>query len=93
MRILRPSHSAENEKEGTFWDFFTIHSVSKYQKIEGDPFEDIQIFVSKKIHTMPKKTEKREPLVSPGFVKNRSIRKKICKNCDTETLTNNFPII
>ena len=30
----------ENLKEGTLWDFLNIHSVAKYQKIEGGPFGD-----------------------------------------------------
>ena len=29
------SHSAEKCKRGTLWDFLNIHSVAKYQKIDG----------------------------------------------------------
>ena len=46
-----------------FWIFLTT-IVAKHQKNEGDPLKNF----FKKSLTMPKKTEKRDPLVSPGTV-------------------------
>ena len=45
--------------------FFNIHSVAEHQKIEGGPFGE---FCFEKSLTMPKKTERGDPLVSPGMV-------------------------
>ena len=49
------SHSAEKCKRGDPLDFINIYPVAKYQKTE-------------KSRTMPKKIERRDPLVSSGFV-------------------------
>ena len=47
--------------------FISIYSVAKYQKIlKGDSFETLKIL--KKNRTVPKKTERGDPLVSSGFV-------------------------
>ena len=45
---------------------FNIHFVAKHQKIEGGPFGE-NFFPGKSL-TMPKKTERGDPLVSPGMV-------------------------
>ena len=45
---------------------FNVHFVAKHQKIEGGPLG--KIFFRKKSLTMPKKTERGDPLVSPGMV-------------------------
>ena len=45
---------------------FNIYAVEKQQKNEGDPFGGKKLF--KKSLTIPKKTEKGDPLVSPGIV-------------------------
>ena len=37
-------------KEGTIWDFLNIHSVAKYQKIEGGPLETFKKLSEKKSH-------------------------------------------
>ena len=44
---------------------FNIHFVAKHQKIEGGHFRE---FFWKKSLIMPKKTERGDPLVSPGMV-------------------------
>ena len=56
------SHSAEKCKRGTLWDFLNIHSVAKYQKIDGGTLwsnkknqEKMRNFNSL---TVPKKGEK-----------------------------------
>ena len=54
-------------KAWTLWGVFNIHFVAKHQKIEGGPFGE-KIFFRKKSLTMPKKTERGDPLVSPGMV-------------------------
>ena len=46
---------------------FSIHFVAKHQKIEGGTLWG-QLFFRKKSLTMPKKTERGDPLVSPGMV-------------------------
>ena len=43
---------------------FNIHSVAEHQKIEGGPFGEN---FRKKV-TMPTKSEREDPLVSPGTV-------------------------
>ena len=35
FEVSGKSHSAEKCKRGTLWDFLNIHSVAKYQKIDG----------------------------------------------------------
>ena len=35
---LEKSHNAEKTESGDLLGFFNIHSVGKYQKIEGGPF-------------------------------------------------------
>ena len=45
---------------------FNIHFVAKHQKIEGDPLG--KNFFRKKSLTMPKKSKRGDPLVSPGMV-------------------------
>ena len=56
------SHNAEKRKGGPL-GFFNIHSVAKHQKIEGGKF-----LFSEKNLTVPKKSERGDPLVSPGMV-------------------------
>ena len=47
--------------------FFNMHSVAEHQNTErGPPFGEI--FFRKKSLTMPKKSERGNPLVSPGIV-------------------------
>ena len=51
----------KNVKGGTLWDFLNIHSVAKYQKIDGGPFGAIKK-ISEKMRnlnslTVPKKGE------------------------------------
>ena len=38
FEVSGKSHSAKKCKRGTLWDFLNIHSVAKYQKIDGGPF-------------------------------------------------------
>ena len=55
-------------KRGDPLGFINILSVAKYQKIRrGDSFETLKIF-EKKIRTLPKKSERVDPLESSGFV-------------------------
>ena len=55
-------------KRGDPLGFINIHSVAKYQKTRrGDSFETLKNF-RKKFHTVPKKIERGDPLVSSGFV-------------------------
>ena len=42
FEVSGKSHSAEKCKRGTFWDFLNIHSVTKYQKIDGGPLGAIK---------------------------------------------------
>ena len=53
-------------KERTFWGFSTSILSQNSKKIEGGPFGE-KIFRKKSL-TMPKKTERGDPLVSPGMV-------------------------
>ena len=52
-------------KRGTISDFLTS-IVAKHQKIEGGPFGEKSF--PKKSLAVPKKTERGDPLVSPGMV-------------------------
>ena len=38
FEVSDKSHSAKKFKRGTLWDFLNIHSVAKYQKIDGGSF-------------------------------------------------------
>ena len=62
MRIWN-SHSVKKCNKGTLWDFSNIHSVAKYQKVEGVLFGDFEKFSQKKSHkaeiTSTKKCEAR----------------------------------
>ena len=42
--FLKKAHNAEKYSKGDPLGFFNIHSVGKYQKIEGGPFGGKQIF-------------------------------------------------
>ena len=52
FEVSGKSHSAENIKGGTLWDFLNIHSVAKYQKLMGGT---IKKFRKKISLTVPKK--------------------------------------
>ena len=54
-----------NTERGDPLGFFNIHSVAKQQKIEGGPFGEKKF--SEKV-AVAKKTERGNPLVSPGMV-------------------------
>ena len=58
------SQCRKKMKGGTLWDFSTPILSRNIKKLKGDP---LGIF-SKKSLTMPKKTERRDPLVSPCTV-------------------------
>ena len=60
------SHNAEKTERVDHLGVFNIHFVAKLQKIEGGPFGEI--FFPEKSLTMPKKTERGDPLISPGIV-------------------------
>ena len=69
------SHSAEKCKRGDPLGFSNIYSVAEYQKTrKGDSLETLKNF--RKSHTMPKKIERGDPLVSSGFVGYVKIVKK-----------------
>ena len=51
-------------ESGDFLGFFNIHSVANIEKMKGDP---LGIFFEKSL-TMSKKTERGDPLVSPGIL-------------------------
>ena len=57
------SHNAEKLK-GDPLRFFNIHSVAKHEKIE----ENKNFYFREKISQCRKKTERGDPLVSPGMV-------------------------
>ena len=62
--MQKKSHNAEKTERGDPLGFLNIHSVAKLQKNEGGPFgESFFEKVSK-----CQKTERRDPLVSPGIV-------------------------
>ena len=46
---------------------FNIHIVAKHQKYQGEGLGGTFLFPEKSL-TMPKKTERGDPLVSPGMV-------------------------
>ena len=74
-------------KRGDALEFINIHCVAKYQKTRrGDSFETLKNF-RKKFHTVPKKIERGDPLVSSGFV---GYVKKV-KN-ERGTLCTKFPL-
>ena len=50
--FLKKSHNAEKTERGDPLGFFNIHSVGKYQKIEGGPFGEF--FSRKQSLTEPK---------------------------------------
>ena len=59
--------SAEKCERGDPLGFINIHQVAKYQKTRRGLFWDIEKN-SAKSHTVPKKIERVDPLVSSGFV-------------------------
>ena len=61
------SHNAKKTEREDPMGVFNIHFVAKQQKkLKGDPSG--KIFFRKKSLTMPKKTERGDPSVSPGMV-------------------------
>ena len=50
----------KNVKGGTLWDFLNIHSVAKYQKIDGGPFGAIKKFRKKEKFEQSHSDEKGE---------------------------------
>ena len=65
----RKIHIKAREK-GDHLGFLNIHSVAKYQSIEGGEgfFGDIKKISKKKLTVPKKKIEKRDPLVLSGIV-------------------------
>ena len=62
----KKSHNAEKTERGTLWDFPTSILSQNSKKNEGGHWG--KIFFRKKSLTMPKKTERGDPVVSPGIV-------------------------
>ena len=58
---------AEKCKRGDPSGFINIHSVAKYRKIEGGPFETLKNFSKKKSHKA-EKNPKGDPSGTSGFV-------------------------
>ena len=63
----KKSHNAEKTEREDPLGVFNIHFVAKHQNIEGGILWG-KIFFRKKSLTIPKKTERGDPLVSPGMV-------------------------
>ena len=67
IRILSQSHSAEKLEKGDPLGFLKLQFAVKYQKTwRGDPLETNKI--TKKSRTVPKKTQRGDPIVSSDFV-------------------------
>ena len=67
IRSLSQSHSAEKLERGDPLGFSKLQFAVKYRKIRrGDPLDTKKI--SKKSRTVPKKTQRGDPIVSSGFV-------------------------
>ena len=63
----KKSHSAEKCKRGILLDLLTYIPLQNIKKLEGGPFEDKKNF-RKKSRTVPKKTQRGDPIVSSCFV-------------------------
>ena len=63
----KKSHNAKKTEREDPLGVFNIHFVAKHQKIEGGTLWG-KFFSGKKSLTMPKKSERGDPLVSPGMV-------------------------
>ena len=67
MRILKQSHSAEKLERGDLLGFLKLQFAAKYQKTwRGDRLATKKN--SKKSRTVPKKTQRGDPVVPSGFV-------------------------
>ena len=63
----KKSHNAEKKLKGwSLWGFSTSIFSQNIKKLKGDPLG--KLFFRKKSLTMPKKTERGDPLVSRGMV-------------------------
>ena len=61
----KKSHSAKNCKGGTLLDLLPYIPFQNIKKLEGGPLETKK---SKKSRTVPKKTQRGDPMVASGFV-------------------------
>ena len=66
LKILKKSHNAEKTERGDPLGFFNIHSVGKYQKIEGGFFGG-NFFFKKKSHRA-ENTPREYPLAPLSFL-------------------------
>ena len=64
-KLRKKSHNAKKLKRGTLWGFSTSILSQNIRKLKGDLLG--QFFFRKKV-SVSKKTERRDPLVSPGIV-------------------------
>ena len=68
------SHNGEKKLKGGTLSHFLTSIVAKHQKIEGGPFGEKKF---RKSLTMPKKTERGDPLVSRYCMLTRKKRKNL----------------